>query len=175
MIKKNYNNSNKYTTIDGEYKVKLRSYKSRPYNLEIHTSNIIQKNNKTDMNNNNVFFMYNEGNALDYKILSTLKYNLTEYDEHHMRPDNEEYFYFEHKYPDMCSITQSPMLMPTYNDGIVDIDDVDYNKFAMYDKNYDKQHGVAMISDVEKKINKNTGMKVNKYNRYCVDGFYKFL
>lgn len=181
----------KYMTVDGEYKLKLNKYKhDYKYNrkLDLYIRNIMPVNEIKDYDKNNVFFIFNAMNSSEYyelyedgedydmygediqrkpKVLSTFSYIDDIVD--------RTQFYFEHKYPDMMSIVQLPLKMPTYNDGIIDADDINNYKVKDVNLEYTFNHKVSMVTGLKKKINEYTGMVVNDQGTDDLVGFYKYI
>lgn len=171
------NNGPRHTTIDGEYKVKLRHYEYVPNNLDLYASNIIEKCLRKDTAKNNVYYKYDSRNSSRSNIISTLSYSVDDIHHDESPLDQHEYFYFEHKYPDSMSITQTPLNMPTYYDEIIDPDDIDNHKMvSTYNEDYTYDNNlVSIISGIDKKINAITGKIVNDDDVDDIVGFYSLI
>lgn len=130
--------------------------KSKPTTVHMYVSDIVKQKQDSKVYDNNVYFKY-EDNI--YSVLS--------------EQDKYNWFYFQHKYPDEFSITQSPLIMPTYVDDIVDANDiVDKNEIQENDFDYFGDHGVSIITGIEKKLNKKTGHYVNRDDTFEIFSFY---
>lgn len=126
-------------------------------NVYMYANRVIkQRCNEKERDNNNVYIEYKG------EISSVLT-----------NRDRYNWFYFQHKYPDPCSITETPLFMPTAVVDILDPEDIEGDKPHDYDGDYMYKHGTAMITGIKKKKNRFTKHYVNNQDMFDLPAFYK--
>lgn len=178
-----------FITVDGEYKVKLEKYNpDSNYLFNLYVANVIPKIDSARRKKNDVMFLFDEidpqgiselhqledGNHEFYQSAPREQVLLSTLEDNDNNNDVNQ-FYFEHKYPDLCSITQTPLRMPTYTQEIVDADDIDKHQYKTYSLDYSYNHQVSMLTGTRKKQNVYTGMYVNDQSMDDLVGFYRYM